>query len=152
MECATIQFTVGQLVYAKLKGYPPWPAVITHFPRNRIARVIYFNSKKWLVLHLLVKFLFHIYLIFRFRSNLSFKKLTPYHAGKTIEQRYLRRNVGFTKAYNEMKIVLNKNEKNNAYKPQIKLQRLTAENIIKIKLSLKDGNQSKKNLRNGRTY
>jgi hypothetical protein len=54
MDCAIIKYTVGQVVYAKLKGYPPWPALITNFPRNGIARVSYFNSTEWFVLSLLL--------------------------------------------------------------------------------------------------
>lgn len=143
MECALIHYEIGQVVYAKLKGYPPWPALITHFPRNGMARVLYFNSPSW--------------------SDLSLNKLTPFHAGKHIEERYLRRNKAFSKAFDEMMVVLTiaggeqqkikpKNPKKNEPKPQILLHRLSEEDIKKIKLDLKFNGRSKKKLRNGRCY
>lgn len=79
MALAAQQFTVGQAVYAKIKGYPPWPAVITHLPPNRkIARVMYFNSGEV--------------------NDLSFKRLTPFHAGIGIVQANIGR-AAFAKAY-----------------------------------------------------
>lgn len=68
MELQKIRFTVGQLVYGKLKGYPPWPAVITNIEKN-MAKIVYFNANAAF-------------------SNISFKKLTSYHAGKKILDKY----------------------------------------------------------------
>lgn len=80
MELERVKFSVGQAVYAKLKGYPPWPAFISHIPKNRkIARVQYFNSGQW--------------------NDLSFEKLTPFHAGANIASKYFAKNIAFTKAF-----------------------------------------------------
>lgn len=45
MEVALRSFFVGQLVYAKIKGHPPWPAVISSIDGSR-AKVFYFNWNK----------------------------------------------------------------------------------------------------------
>lgn len=115
MDLQITKYTVGQVVYAKLKGYPPWPAVITKIVRDGIATVPYFNSTKW--------------------NDLSFKKLTPYHAEIMIEKRYLEKNKGFTKAFNEMHFLLGyqkKNEQKRSLEPRVGLQRLTAEDVQQI--------------------
>lgn len=86
MEIAQIKYTVGQLVFGKLKGYPPWPAVVTGLVKNRnMAKIIYLNSGQC--------------------SELSFKKLTPYGAAKKIIDRHLNKNRGFTRAYQEMELL-----------------------------------------------
>lgn len=85
MELTKVKFTVGQLVYGKLKGYPPWPALITKIQKN-IATIVYFNANQQY-------------------SNISFNKLTPYHAGRKIVERYYNRDNKFSKAYDEMEVV-----------------------------------------------
>lgn len=86
MELQKLRFTVGQMVYGKLKGYPPWPAVITKIEKN-MAKIVYFNANKEF-------------------STISFNKLTPFHAGGKIVEKYHDRNLKFTKAYNEMRAML----------------------------------------------
>lgn len=133
------KFVAGQVVYAKIKGYPPWPAWITHMPTEKKARVRYFNSGKW--------------------NELSIAKLTPFHAGRYIENRYLNRNAGFTKAYHEMLLMMEAlQHKNRAEKSektaQIVLRQLTPADIIQIKsdLKAKASKKEKKSLRSGRLY
>lgn len=46
-QLALRKFYVGQAVYAKIKGYPPWPALITQMPTIKKARVQYFNSGQY---------------------------------------------------------------------------------------------------------
>lgn len=83
MEIPIQKFYVGQVVFAKLKGYPAWPAVITSLPKGRkIARFVFYNSAKC--------------------SELSVEKLTPYHAAGEIIRRYANRNKAFTEALREM--------------------------------------------------
>lgn len=47
MEVAKPIFRVGQLVYAKMKHFPPWPAIILEV-KNRLARVQFFGwNEQW---------------------------------------------------------------------------------------------------------
>lgn len=136
------KFEVGQVVYAKIKGYPPWPALITHMPSDKLARVQYFNSGQW--------------------NDLSIKKLTPFHAGIYIERRYLNRNDAFTKAFGEMLSVMQASSKPVKIKPKqpsarVILHRLTPEEIKKIQDELKLQKkttkfEAKNRLRSGRLY
>lgn len=97
MEIAIQKFNVGQVVFGKTKGYPPWPAVITSLPKGRnIAKIAYFNSGQC--------------------SELSVKKLTPYHAATNIIRRYANKNHAFTKALQEMQLVAQKNKKKDTTK------------------------------------
>lgn len=142
MELVRQSFTVGQVVYAKIKGYPPWPAIITHMPTEKKARVQYFNSSEW--------------------NELSIKKLTPFHAGQSIEHKYLNRNGAFTKAFNEMHLVMEASSKKTKEKKEcptarIILNRLTPINIKKIQANLKSLEkptklEAKSRLRSGRLY
>lgn len=43
-QIAVIEFRVGEIVWAKIKGFPHWPAVIKSFPSDRMAIVIWFND------------------------------------------------------------------------------------------------------------
>lgn len=40
------KFYVGRNVFAKLKGYPPWPAKIESIVENKV-KVTFVGSKKW---------------------------------------------------------------------------------------------------------
>lgn len=142
MELAEVKFVVGQAVYAKLKGYPPWPAIITHIPKNRkIARVQYFNSSQW--------------------SELSFVKLTPFHAGKQIVEKYIDKNRPFTKAFHEMRMIVERSKKvenfNSNQIPKIIIRLLTPIEIKSIQKELKANAKTTKTeanhrLRSGRQY
>lgn len=152
MEIAKINYTVGQIVFGKIKGYPPWPAVVTELPKGKnVAKILYFNSGQY--------------------SVLSFKKLTPYHAAGFIVERHLDKNRGFTKAYREMEIVAmqsrkekranenntDKNElnktaqkKKNIYKtPKVIIKLLSKDEILKIQNDLA---KKKKRDISGRSY
>lgn len=39
-----IQFSVGEIVWARIKGHPHWPARIVSFPSNKMAWVTWFND------------------------------------------------------------------------------------------------------------
>lgn len=39
-----IDFSVGEVVWAKIKGYAHWPAKIKSFPTSRTAEVVWFND------------------------------------------------------------------------------------------------------------
>lgn len=141
MDLVVIKFVAGQVVYAKIKGYPPWPAVITHIPKNRkVARVQYFNSGQW--------------------KQLSFHKLTPFHAEQNIAAKYLEKNVSFTKAFKEMQMVMEKSKKEETTPktvPKIILRQLTPADIEKIQCDLKAKRkptkiEKKSRLRSGRLY
>lgn len=114
MEIAIQKYTVGQVVFGKLKGYPPWPAVITALPKGRnIASITYFNSGQC--------------------SDLSFKKLTPYHAAGNVIHKYANKNKSFTKALQEMELVATKmNKKDEEKKTATKKYRLEPRVIIKL--------------------
>lgn len=133
------KFTVGQVVYAKIKGYPPWPGVITHMPTEKKARVLYFN---WNGEH----------------NDLSIKKLTSFHAGRNIEQKYLNRNAQFTKAFHEMLLMVEApivEPQQNKKQIRIVLRQLTPADIKQIKSELKANTgkkQGKSRLRSGRLY
>lgn len=135
MDIAIIKFSVGQIVFAKIKGYPPWPAVITALPKDKnCAKVTYFNSGQC--------------------SELSYKKLTPFHAAGSIIERHLNRNKGFTRAYLEMKLVAEKNTKKKPTKrthkqPKIFVKLLSKDEISKIQADLK---KQKKPDISGRSY
>lgn len=148
MALAELTFTVGQVVYAKLKGYLPWPALITHIPKKTIARVAFFNSTQW--------------------SELSFKKLIPYHSGdaKAIVNKHLNRNAAFTKAHCEMLFVTNQSKpkvtptkaeekietksKSKPQHPRIILDRLSVEAIKELQEKL--SKKKSKHFRKGRNY
>lgn len=137
MDLVKVVFSVGQVVYAKLKGYPPWPAVITFIPKGRkVAKVLYFNSGQC--------------------SELSFAKLTPVHAAKNIELKYLNKNIGFTKAFNEMVLVMGQAEKKKEKELRVNLRKLTPSEIKHIQNGLKRKQptkiEEKRRLRNGRLY
>lgn len=111
--------------------------MITHLPPNRkIARVLYFNSGEV--------------------NDLSFKNLTPYHAGIEIVRENIHK-VAFAKAYGEMHLLLRaqakEKEKEKSQKPRIFLRRLTPSEIKDIKKELKKPKQKEKRaLRSGRLY
>lgn len=134
MEIAVPKYTVGQIVFGKLKGYPPWPAVVTGLPKGRnIANITYFNSGQC--------------------SSMSFKKLTPYHAANKIIGRYKNKNVGFTKALSEMELVAIKQKKIEKKKPntqnfRIVVKLLSKSEILKIQNDLKKSAKE----RDGRCY
>lgn len=82
MEVAERRFFVGQLVFAKLKGWPPWPGVIVEIDRFK-AKISYFN---W-----------------RNQYNwIGFKKLTLVTSAREIIDKHYMRNVTFRGAVDEM--------------------------------------------------
>lgn len=150
MELQTLRFTVGQLVFAKIKGSVPWPALITKIEKN-LATVVYFNWNQQY-------------------STLAFKNITPLHAGRKIVNKHYGHHVSFSKAFDEMNLVYNekleerkkleleekkkldKNE-NESKKPQLPsiiLQRLTTAEIEKIQKKLRNEKSKKKLLKFGR--
>lgn len=139
MELERVKFVVGQVVYAKIKGYPPWPAYITHFPRAKIARVRYFNSEQW--------------------NELSIDKLTSFHAGKSIATRYCGRNPAFTAAYRTMQLTMENKEKQPEAKPapNIKIKILSKKKLKEMKNEKQkiindEQKQIPHRLRSGRLY
>lgn len=87
MEIAVRQFFVGQLVLAKIKGYPPWPGLITEIDRSR-AKVVYFNwhnQYNWI----------------------GFKKITLASSAANIIEQHYDRNIAFAGAVNEMRQIAN---------------------------------------------
>lgn len=44
LQIDTIQFKMNEIVWAKIKGYPGWPAQIISFESNRMALVRWFND------------------------------------------------------------------------------------------------------------
>lgn len=50
MELAVRKFSVGEIVFVKIKGYPPWPSTITQFIKNRVKVVFFGWREQWLVL------------------------------------------------------------------------------------------------------
>lgn len=87
MQVATRSFFVGQLVFAKIKGYPPWPSVISEINGN-CAKVVYFNWNKQF-------------------NWVGFKKLIPATSAKEIVDKYYGKNIRFSGAINEMERVAN---------------------------------------------
>lgn len=43
-QLQVIDFKIEEVVWAKIKGYPHWPAKIKSFPSNRTAEVVWFND------------------------------------------------------------------------------------------------------------
>lgn len=136
-QLAVRNFSVGQVVYAKIKGYPPWPAIITHMPTAKKARVTYFNSGQ--------------------HNDLSIEKLTSLRAGIEIERKYYGKNHAFTKAFNEMQVVAQATVKKKEKKPQIIVHLLSPDEIKRIQSDLKKNKkptkqEAKNRLRSGRFY
>lgn len=146
MALAVQKFIAGQMVYSKIKGYPPWPSVVTHMPSEKMARVQYFNwNGQW--------------------NELSIRKLTPFHAGGYIEKQYLDKNVAFTKAFYEMLAVMeafrkNKMKENEMEEKETKKKkenprrispRLKPSEIKEIRSEFKPKG-AKSRLRSGRLY
>lgn len=44
LQIAVVHFKVGEIVWAKIKGSPAWPAKILSFPSNKMALVEWFND------------------------------------------------------------------------------------------------------------
>lgn len=87
---AVRKFEIGQLVYTKITGFPPWPSCIIDIKeKNGVdeAEVRYFgwNSDK---------------------SYVPFQKLTPITAEKAILNKYYGKQKRFTRAVDQMKNVL----------------------------------------------
>lgn len=85
MEVENLKFSIGQLVFAKVNGYFQKLAVVLEILKNT-SKVVFFNSTQ--------------------HSVLGFKKLTNIMHGDAIVSRYVNKNIGFTKAYHEMMLVL----------------------------------------------
>lgn len=159
MSLIRLEFQIGQAVFAKIKGFPPWPALIVGIMGTNQAKVVYFNSSEY--------------------SLLSFKKLTPFDANGKIAHQFYNKNKGFTKAFDELMLVLqNKNPKLVTKKPTVRtrlmkateasdhqlksvvmipkvvLRRMTKADIVKAQLKLKKNktDDSKRSLRSGRIY
>lgn len=43
-KVAKVEFTIDEIVWAKIKGFNHWPAQIGSFPSNKMAEVIWFND------------------------------------------------------------------------------------------------------------
>lgn len=58
MQVAERKFFVGQVVLAKIKGYPPWPGTIVRIVENRLAEVVYFGwyEQKYVFLYYSLSF------------------------------------------------------------------------------------------------
>lgn len=41
---ARIEFKINEVIWAKLRGFKPWPAKICSFPSNKMVEVIWFND------------------------------------------------------------------------------------------------------------
>lgn len=56
-----ITFSIGEIVWAKIRGFKTWPAKIRSFPSNKMAEVIWFNDYRRTKLYRsqLFKFLKH---------------------------------------------------------------------------------------------
>lgn len=44
LTVATVEFQTGEVVWAKIRGYPHWPAKIKSFPSSKMALVVWFND------------------------------------------------------------------------------------------------------------
>lgn len=47
MELAERKFSLGEIVFAKIKGYPPWPSTITQFIKNNVKVVFFGWREQW---------------------------------------------------------------------------------------------------------
>lgn len=47
MELAERKFSIGDIVFAKIKGYPPWPSTVTQFIKNRVKIVFFGWREQW---------------------------------------------------------------------------------------------------------
>lgn len=141
MEVAIREFAVGHCVYAKIKGYPPWPGLITELDKSK-AKVAYFNwhdQFNWIGL----------------------KKLTPVASAAKINDKNYNRNARFKRAVDEMNQILGtivKERKQKSSKrpalqekklpnPVVCLKKLSKEEIASIVDDLKKKNKKKWNLR-----
>lgn len=131
MSLQQIKFKVGQAVFAKVKGYVSWPSIILEINKGT-AKVAFFNSNQ------------HAYL--------GFKKLMLVSESDALIKRHLNKHLEFTKAYNEMLIVVNAKKKEQHLRPVLKIRLLIIDEIEDIKKKLRNFGQSKKKLRFGRCY
>lgn len=142
MEVAIRDFAVGQCVFAKIKGYPSWPGLITQLDKKK-AKVVYFNWHNQF-------------------NWIGFKKLTPIASAAKIHEQNYDRNARFKRAVDEMNLILGSlakermqksskqpalKEKNPLY-PVVYLKKLTKDEIASIIDGLKKQNKKNKwNLR-----
>lgn len=132
MELQKIKFKVGMTVFAKIKGYAPWPSFILEI-KNSTAKVSFFNSNQ--------------------HAFVGFRKLTLISESEPILKRYLNKNKEFTKAYNELLLVVKSKQKNSHIQyASLKIRLLNSDEIAEIQKKLKMSGQSKRKLRNGRSY
>lgn len=141
MEVAIRKFSVGQCVYARVKGHPPWPGIITEMKKNKV-KVVYFNWRNEF-------------------NWLGLKKITPIGLAANVIEANYERNVKFKGAVDEMNLVIgaiiNQRKKpsdtrsdfqeKNPVKPIIYLKLLTKSEIDLIVENLKKEN--KKNKKSG---
>lgn len=147
MKLAKIKFVVGQLVYGKVRGYPPWPARVTEINKN-VAKIVYFNWNNQF-------------------SKISFDKITPYHSSQRILLQHYGRNTKFSKAVDEMEFVYRsqleqqqqrrrEKEERKKWMPSVIVRRLSPLDIKKIKGELKKNKKKlpklTKKLRSGRKF
>lgn len=87
MELSVRRFFIGQLVFAKIKGYPPWPGLIIEIDKCR-AKAVYFN---W-----------------RNQYNwIGFEKITPAASAAAIVAQHYSTNIQFRRAVDELNLMAN---------------------------------------------
>lgn len=121
MEVAIRNFIVGHCVYAKIKGFPSWPGVITELKKSK-AKVNYFNwhnQYNWIGL----------------------KKLTPIASATEIVNRNYNRNPNFKRAVDEMNLVIGSTIENRKVKSG-KRPELKEKNLLKPVIYLKSLSKS----------
>lgn len=140
MEIAIRNFAVGHCVYAKIKGHPSWPGIVTEIKKNK-AKVVYFNWHNQF-------------------NWVGFKKITPIGLAANIVQTNYKKNIHFKRAVDEMNIVIDSVikerkvasnvqsgfQEKNPLNPVVRLKLLTKNEIVSIVDDLKEKNKNKNKL------
>lgn len=135
MEVAIRKFAVGHCVYGKIKGYPPWPGIITELQKTK-AKVVYFNWQNQF-------------------NWIGLKKIMPITSAAKINEKNYHRNQHFKRAVDEMNHVIGSIvderrvksgkqpdlKEKNSVNPVIYLKLLSKDEIQSIKDGLKKKNK-----------
>lgn len=106
-----IDFQLNEIVFAKQKGFAPWPAIITAFhpKKPRCAKVEFFAwNQQWyfpILIECLTAILIPLFYILH-RAYISFNSLFKMEAGKLLAENHSN-NIQLQKAVKEMEFVIN---------------------------------------------
>lgn len=121
------KLVVNQPVYAKITGFCPWPAKVTHL-FGRWCDVFFFGTSERYVIpiHLLFLVANVQVLVFTYSQcrgiNIPLESVTNLYEGQSFKEKFARRK-GFSKAYDEMQLFIGDTANDTVSTKQRKLKK-----------------------------